>query len=79
MKKVLVLSLVLVFVLSLSSMAFATTHTLDVVGGGEKQEISTGRTVEDYVNALKELVDADRAGDIFYPEEDEVKYLFVLI
>jgi len=23
------------------------------------------------------LVDADRAGDIFYPEEDEVKYLFV--
>jgi hypothetical protein len=77
MKKVLVLSLVLVFVLSLSSMAFATTHTLDVVGGGEKQEISTGRTVEDYVNALKELVDADRAGDIFYPEEDEVKYLFV--
>ncbi|TDO85876.1 hypothetical protein DFR79_1163 [Halanaerobium saccharolyticum] len=77
MKKSLVVSLFLVFVLTFSGMAFATTHTLDVVGGGEKQELSTGRTVEDYVTALKELVGADEAGDIFYPEEDEVKYLFV--
>jgi|GEM_PF-1156430 hypothetical protein len=77
MKKSLLVSLVLVLVLTFSGMAFATTHTLDVVGGGDKQEISTGRTVENYVTALKELAGADKAGDIFYPEENEVKYPFV--
>lgn len=77
MKKTLVLSLVLVFMLSFSAMTFATTHTLDVVGGGENQEITTDRTPEDYISALKNLVDADEAGDIFYPERNKVKYPFV--
>lgn len=81
MKKSLVVSFVLIFVLAASGMALAaghsTTHTLDVVGGGEMQKISTGRTVDDYVNALIELVDADEAGEIFYPERNEVKYPFV--
>lgn len=77
MKKSLVVSLILVFVLTFSGLAFATTHTLDVVGGGDKQEITTGRTAEDYVNALVELSNADEAGDVFYPERNEVKYPFV--
>ncbi|PUU87938.1 hypothetical protein [Halanaerobium sp.] len=77
MKKVLVLSLVLVFMLSFSSMVFATPHTLDVVGGGDKQEIKTDRTQEDYISALMDLVDADEAGDVFYPERNQVKYPFV--
>ncbi|RCW60324.1 hypothetical protein [Halanaerobium sp. ST460_2HS_T2] len=77
MKKSLVISMILVLVLAFSGMAFATAHTLNVVGGGEKQEISTGRTIDDYVNSLLELADADEAGDIFYPERNEVKYPFV--
>lgn len=77
MKKSLIVSLFLVFVLMFSGMAFATTHKLDVVGTGDQQNITTDRTPEDYVNALKKLVDADEVGDIVYPEENEMKYPFV--
>ena len=77
MRKSLIISMFLVLVLTFSGMAFATSHKLDVVGGGEQQNITTDRTPEDYVNALMDLVDADKAGDIIYPEDNEVKYPFV--
>ena len=58
-------------------MAFAANHSLDVVGRGEEQQISTDRSVEDYITALKDLVDADEVGEVFYPERNKVKYPFV--
>lgn len=41
------------------------------------EEFSSERTEEDYKEELKELVEAEEAGDIFYPARNEIKYPFI--
>lgn len=41
------------------------------------ENFSTDRTVEDYKEELKKLVDAEEAGEVKYPENNQVKYPFV--
>ncbi len=42
-----------------------------------KKEFSTDRNVEDYKEELKKLVNADEAGEVKYPEDNQVKYPFI--
>ncbi len=78
MKKTMVLVMALLMVGSVLFAGVAAASTLDIVGDGEKStEFTTGRDTEDYVKALIELAGADEAGDIYYPEENEYRYLFV--
>ncbi len=42
-------------------------------------EFSTNRSVDDYKEALKTLVEADEVGEVQYPESNEVKYPFVAL
>ncbi len=75
MKKCVSLGVLMFLIVALS--AGVSAHTMEVVGGGENQEISTERTVDDYINALVDFTGADEAGDVFYPERNQVKYPFV--
>lgn len=78
MKKTLVFLMVAFLILGLASSAMAKNSNLVIVGDGENAaEFSTDRTTSDYVKELIALVDADKAGDIIYPDENEYRYLFV--
>lgn len=78
MKKALVFITAVLLILSFVGSAAAENSNLVIIGDGESAtEFSTGRTAQDYVKELIDLVDADEAGDIIYPERNEFRYLFV--
>jgi hypothetical protein len=78
MKKALVFITAVLLILSFAGSAAAENSNLVIIGDGENAtEFSTGRTARDYVKELIDLVDADEAGDIIYPERNEFRYLFV--
>ncbi|MCF8002525.1 MAG: hypothetical protein K9K76_11810 [Halanaerobiales bacterium] len=76
MKKTVLITIVALCVVSLVA-APALASTLNITSPGEDQEFNTNRSVDDYVSMLKDLVEADSAGDIIYPDENEVTYPFV--
>jgi hypothetical protein len=78
MKKSFIIFMTAILILGLAGSVMAANSNLVIVGDGENAtEFSTGRTTEEYVNELIDLVDADEAGDIIYPDENEYRYLFV--
>ena len=77
MKKALLLSIVTLCIVGLV-VGPAMASNLDIVSPeGQNKEFKTGRTVEDYRAALKELVNADTAGEIIYPDDNKVTYPFI--
>jgi len=55
----------------------AMASTLNIVSGGDDVEFNTERTVEDYKTMLKDLVNADEAGEIIFPSDNKVTYPFI--
>lgn len=78
MKKILVLTLVSFLIMGFASSVMAENSSLEIIGDGQNATtFSTERNAGDYVESLIALTEADSAGDIIYPDDNEFRYLFV--